>query len=57
MIRAKAARHPTWALWGYAPDMLVKAGMGDVVNEAARKMPDAAGVSLRAKAVLRGDMR
>jgi hypothetical protein len=23
MIRAEAARHPTWALWGYAPDMLI----------------------------------
>jgi len=57
MIRAEAARHPTWALWGYAPDMLVKAGMGDVVDGAARKMPDAASVSLRAKAALQGDKR
>ena len=48
MIRAEAAEHPTWALWGYAPDALAQAGMEDVVQSAAQAMPDAARVSLRA---------
>jgi hypothetical protein len=52
MIRAEVKAHPTWALWGHAPDMLVKAGMGDVVREAAAKLPDAAKVSLRALTAL-----
>jgi hypothetical protein len=52
MIRAEVKEHPTWALWGHAPDTLVKAGLGDVVREAAAKMPDAARVSLRALAAL-----
>jgi hypothetical protein len=46
------ANASTWALWGHAPDMLVKAGMGDVVQEAAAKLPDAAKVSLRALTAL-----
>ena len=54
-IRAEVKEHPTWALWGHAPDMLVKAGLGDVVREAAAKMPDAARVSLRALAALSAD--
>jgi hypothetical protein len=52
MIRAEVKEHPTWALWGHAPDTLVKAGMGDVVQEAAAKLPDAAKVSLRALTAL-----
>ena len=52
MIRAEVKEHPTWALWGHAPDMLVEAGMGNVVREAAERMPDAARVSLRALAAL-----
>jgi hypothetical protein len=54
-IRAEVKEHPTWALWGHAPDMLVKAGLGDVVREAAAKMPDAARVSLRALTALSAD--
>jgi hypothetical protein len=52
MIRAEVKAHPTWALWGHAPDMLVKAGLGDVVQEAVERMPEAARVSLQALTAL-----
>ena len=51
-LRAEVEQHPTWALWGRAPDVLVGAGLAEIVAVAARQRPDAARVSLRAAAAL-----
>jgi len=51
-LRAEVEQHPTWALWGRAPDVLVRAGLSEILAGAIHQQPDAARVSLRASAAL-----
>lgn len=57
MIRTEVTLHPDRALLGYAPDTLIQAGLVELVFEAARQNPGAAGASLRAQEILKGAER